>query len=217
MRYRDEAWLQEKRLLLEQYRKENRSVQKGGILFAGSSLMFHFPIEKMCAEIGMTVYNRGVGGYEIDDYMKVLDTVILDLEPSVIYMNIGTNDIGDPDVSLDEMIGRYEHLLDVVENRLPDASVTLMAYYPVDPHTEEELMQDELKTRTNEAIRRANQEVERMAERRALGFIDVNSPITDGNGCLKKEYSLDGVHITEEGYEAIFKELKKHLIHRENT
>lgn len=211
MRIRDEEWLLEKRLLVEKYERENKSVEKGGILFAGSSLMFNFPIEEMAASIGMKVYNRGIGGYEIDDYMKVIDTVILDLEPSHMFINIGTNDLGDPDLTIDDAIDRYDGLLSFVEKELPEMRITMMAYYPVDPYTTEELMQEELKIRTNEVIAIANERVSELAKKHDHEFIDVNGPVTDENGCLRREYSVDGIHINEEGYRAIFGELKKYM------
>lgn len=212
MRVRDEEWLLEKRLLVEKYMRENRTVEKGQILFAGSSLMFNFPIEEMASRIGVKVYNRGIGGFEIDDYMNVIDTVILDLEPSHMFINIGTNDLGDPDLTIDDAMDKYDGLLSFVEERLPEMKITMMAYYPVDPYTEEELMQEELKIRTNDVISEANRKVWKLAEDHGHEFIDVNAGITDENGCLRREYSVDGVHINEEGYEAIFRELKKYIL-----
>lgn len=211
MRIREEEWLLEKKLLVEKYTRENMSVQKGQILFAGSSLMFNFPIEEMASRIGVKAYNRGIGGFEIDDYMKVIDTVILDLEPSHMFINIGTNDLGDPDLDIDDVLDRYDGLLSFVEERLPEMKITMMAYYPVDPYTEEQLMQEELKVRTNDVIAEANERVEKLAEDRGHEFINVNAGITDGNGCLKREYSVDGIHINEEGYETIFRELEKYI------
>ena len=39
------------------------------------------------------IYNRGVSGLNTDEFLENIDTLLLDLEPSKIFINIGTNDI----------------------------------------------------------------------------------------------------------------------------
>ena len=65
---------------LERYKKMNETAEKGAVLFAGSSLMEMFPVEKFAAEdkLGVTVYNRGVGGFITDELMANIDTCILE-------------------------------------------------------------------------------------------------------------------------------------------
>ena len=43
--------------------------------------------------IEQVIYNRGVGGLNTDEFLDNIDTLLLDLEPSKIFINIGTNDI----------------------------------------------------------------------------------------------------------------------------
>ena len=54
------TWTKEYKL--ERYHKLNLTAEKGCVLFAGSSLMEMFPVEKFAHEDGLpvTVYNRGV-------------------------------------------------------------------------------------------------------------------------------------------------------------
>ena len=71
---------------IERFRRLNRYVKKGQIVFAGSSLMEQFPIYEFLLDYDLpyTIYNRGVGGYTTADLMKVLPECIFDLEPSVL-------------------------------------------------------------------------------------------------------------------------------------
>ncbi len=50
---------------VQRYKKLNEHCLKGQTVFAGSSLMEMFPIEKFTEEdhLALTVYNRGIGGY----------------------------------------------------------------------------------------------------------------------------------------------------------
>lgn len=61
------TWTKEYKL--ERYHKLNLTAEKGCVLFAGSSLMEMFPVEKFAHEDGLpvTVYNRGVGGFITDE------------------------------------------------------------------------------------------------------------------------------------------------------
>ena len=90
-----EMFQREKDKKLENYRQLNRYAVKGGTLFTGSSLMELFPVCEYCMDAGIKgpVYNRGIGGYVTDEFLKALDVMLLDLEPSRVFINIGTNDI----------------------------------------------------------------------------------------------------------------------------
>lgn len=72
-----------------------REAVKGQILFTGSSLMEQFPITEIARNHGIDkiIYNRGIGGYTTDDFIAEIDTVLFDLAPSKLFINIGTNDM----------------------------------------------------------------------------------------------------------------------------
>ena len=66
--------------------------------------MEQFPINELLMTAGMKqiVYtNRSIGGITTDDMLNHLDTQIFDVEPSKIFINIGTNDISNPSVSFE--------------------------------------------------------------------------------------------------------------------
>ena len=95
---------QEKKL--ENFRELNKAVQKGQILFTGSSLMEMFPVEDFLREekSEQIIYNRGIGGFVTDDMLQNMNEQIFDLEPSAVFINIGTNDISDSSKSFSEVL-----------------------------------------------------------------------------------------------------------------
>ena len=103
----------------------NQDVQKGGILFTGSSLMEQFPINElmMTENDPRIIYNRGVGGFTTADMLQNMDTMVFDTEPSKIFINIGTNDIASADFSKEALLNNYEEILSQIHKRLPDAAV----------------------------------------------------------------------------------------------
>ena len=68
-------------------------------------------------------------------------------------------------------------------------------------------MKECLKIRTNEKINTANVEVKKLAEKHGQLYIDINRNLKDEQGRLKAEYTIEGMHINEDGYRAIYDDI----------
>lgn len=198
---------------IKRYAEMNKACQPGQTVFAGSSLMEMFPIEKFVAEdgLGVTVYNRGVGGFITQELMDNIETCILALAPSRLFINIGTNDLSSAQTPIENIMALYGQILDRVKEKNPRCRIYLMAYYPINYEAAAEEMKPCLKIRTNEKINRANGAVEKLAAEKGARFIDVNAPLKDEQGRLKAEYTIEGMHIKEEGYRAIYPLIRQYL------
>lgn len=211
-----EMFQREKDKKLENYRQLNRYAVKGGTLFTGSSLMELFPVCEYCMDAGIRgpVYNRGIGGYVTDEFLKALDVMLLDLEPSRVFINIGTNDIsaqpgGEPwQVHLEK---NYRAILSALKEKLPEATVYMMAYYPVNPDTPGGKQNPGLVVRTNAALEEANRMVALLAREFGYHYIDVNDGLKDEQGRLLAEHTQDGMHFDAEAYRSVFERLLPYL------
>ena len=201
---------------LERYRILNQNVKKGEILFTGSSLMEQFPVNELLMTNGMdqVVYNRGIGGFTTTDMLLHMEEMVFGTEPSRIFINIGTNDIGSPEYQLEALLERYEEIIVRIQERLPEAEINMMAYYPVnetDKIPEGEWGKTAFVTRTNENINIANAAIENLAAKKGCRFINVNEGLADERGKLKKEYTIEGIHMYANGYQVVLQNLKKYL------
>ncbi len=201
---------------LERYRILNQNVKKGEILFTGSSLMEQFPVNELLMTNGMdqVVYNRGIGGFTTTDMLQHMEEMVFGTEPSRIFINIGTNDIGSPEYQLEALLERYEEIIVRIQERLPEAEIYMMAYYPVnetDKIPEGEWGKTAFVTRTNENINIANAAIENLAAKKGCRFINVNEGLADERGKLKKEYTIEGIHMYANGYQVVLQNLKKYL------
>lgn len=200
-------WKQNKYHMVQSWQTLNQTCRKGQTVFTGSSLMEMFPVEKFAAEEGPdfpVVHNRGVGGWRTEDMLLCLNEMVIDLQPRRLFINIGTNDLSDASVAIADLIGRYEDILGRIEAAVPGVEITLMAYYPINYEAAAESMKACLRIRTNERIREANDAVQAMAKRRAHCYIDVNAPLMDDQGRLRADFTIEGMHIKEAGYRAIW-------------
>ena len=116
-----------------------------------------------------------------------------------------------PDFSQDRLLENYEAILRQIQERLPAAEINVMAYYPVnevDKVPDGPWGKTLFVNRTNRTIDRLNQALEKLAEKLGCRFINVNKGLTDENGRLKKEYTIEGVHMYANGYRVVLDNLK---------
>ena len=200
------------------YRTLNAKAEKGAILFTGSSLMEQFPVCEMAKSAGIskTIYNRGIGGSTTDDFLRDIDAVLLDLQPSRVFINIGTNDMTTRVYGnrwMEHLFENYETIIRTALEKIAGVEIFLMAYYPTCPHlpgiTEHE--RELLKERTKENIAECNRRVSLLAEKYCQHYIDANTGLTDENGETKTEYSVDGVHMYVSAYEVVFNNLRQYI------
>ncbi|MNW35879.1 hypothetical protein D3C74_128810 [compost metagenome] len=212
-------FLEYKKGLLKKYKMRNQYIRKGQILFVGSSLMEHFPIDEMQSVLGLNrvIYNRGVGGITTDELLTIMDECIFDLEPTKIFINIGSNDIGGglDDGKKEILLENYNEILNQIKQRLPESEVYVMAYYPVnskgDFGLEPERQKSMFASRNNANILMINEEVKELAIKLGLNFINVNEGLTDEEGHLKAEFTVEGVHMWPNAYSVVLENMKKYL------
>lgn len=205
--------MNDKEMKIERYREENKTVKHGETVFAGSSLMEMFPINKLLAEHGddTVIYNRGIGGFVSRELLEAVDVCVTDLKPSRVFINIGTNDLSDSRIPMSELMDNYDKIVTAIENALPDVGIYFMAYYPVNYEAAAEDMKECLKIRNNEKIAAANAEVKKLAEKHRQRYIDINKNLKDEQGRLKAEYTIEGLHINEDGYRAIYDDIMRYV------
>lgn len=179
-----------------------------------------------------TVYNRGIGGYTTDEFLHDIDTMLLNLEPSKVFINIGTNDMNSPGQNsaggakpteptdaepdwLPHLIHNYDRILTIAKEKLPDTEFYLMAYYPINTNViktkADPALAEKFRTRSNEKIKIANNAVAQLAAKHNFFYIDVNEGLHDEKGNLKEEYTVEGVHMYPNAYKVVFDNLKKYL------
>lgn len=209
---------EEQKCKIKNYDYLNQAALKGKTLFTGSSLMEMFPICEIARSRGVKeiIYNRGVGGLNTDEFLECIHTLLLDLEPSKIFINIGTNDITEERFGnqwLVHLMENYKRILEITYEKLDKPEVYTMAFYPANLHLPWQTAESTewMKLRTTENIQRCNQELKKIAESFGCTYLDCNSGLTDENGEQKAEYAIDGVHMYANGYLKVFDSLVHYL------
>ncbi|OHE29537.1 MAG: hypothetical protein A2Y45_00800 [Tenericutes bacterium GWC2_34_14] len=184
------------------FKSLNKDVPKGGIVFVGDSITQdynvyeHFP--------GKLIYNRGIGGDTTEGLLKRMDVSIHELKPSVVILLMGTNDFALLNATPEEVFERMNRIVNEIKNHHPETKILLESIYPVnetiDPTT--------VLPRTNQMIDQLNSMLKTVE---GVTYIDLSSKLKDTEGRFNRLYTLEGLHVSPEGYQLITHELMRYL------
>ncbi|OFD53570.1 hypothetical protein BWGOE4_51090 [Bacillus mycoides] len=171
-----------------------------GVVFLGDSLTDYNEWGEAFPHI--KTYNRGISGDTTIGVMDHLNQVIA-LKPSKIFLMIGINDLA-AKTPKEEVLNNYSEILKKLRLELPDTKVFIESILPVKPLSKSTNL-------NNEDINSINKELEKIAKKNNYTFINLHPLFTDKDGQLKKEWTVDGVHINGEGYKAWENEIKNYV------
>lgn len=207
-----------KAAMVRRYARLNRFAAMGQVVMAGSSLMEDFPIAELMpfTTDGHRIYNRGIGGFVSSEMIVAIEPLILDLAPSRLFLNIGSNDIASDTYRESQLLGNVSEILSLVRQRVPGCAIHLMAYYPVNaqdafPGVDEAVRRALFAHRNNEAIQKANQAIAGLAAQAGCRFVDANAGLTDERGNLRRTFSIEGIHMHPDAYAVILDNLRPYL------
>ncbi|NCC55236.1 MAG: lysophospholipase [Erysipelotrichia bacterium] len=184
------------------FKKQNAFIKKGGIVFVGDSITQDYNVYEYFHQYH--VYNRGIGGDTTEGLLKRLDESIFELEPKTVILLMGTNDFGVLNAYPNDIYMRMKSIIEAIQKRLSETKIILISVYPVNP----KLDPTSVGSRNNENIKKLNKLYETIP---GIQFVNLFDQLKDEEGNLKKEYSVEGLHINQNGYEVITNELKKYL------
>ncbi|MDD4211918.1 MAG: GDSL-type esterase/lipase family protein [Bacilli bacterium] len=185
----------------------NQNAHRQGIVFLGDSLTEFYPADEFF--YGCDVYNRGIAGDTTDGVLARLESNVLVLEPKKLFLQIGTNDLGKKK-SPEDTFENIKKIIETIQSRLPETELYVISLYPVNPKATP-YSKSMMLGRKNTDIRAINCWLNDYCKTHQIPYLDVASAITDENGLLKKEYTIEGLHISFLGYSAITEVLKPYV------
>lgn len=160
---------------------------KADIVFFGDSLTYYgdfssaFPDKVVC--------NLGLRGDTIQGMIDRVEQVAL-LEPNVVYIMAGVNDVAN---NTEDQFGLvFCALIQQIQLRLPSSRIITFSLTPVNDLCF-------TVSCSNSQICKFNSTINRIARKRGITYIDLFS-VYEENGILPKALTIDGIHLTNEGY-----------------
>lgn len=183
------------------FTKQNKFIKTGGIAFVGDSITQDYNVYEYFSEYH--VYNRGIGGDTTVGLKTRLDVSVFDLKPKTVILMIGTNDLALLKTTPETVAQNIKEIIEIIKKELPSTKIILQSIYPVN----ESMSPMTVQPRKNADIIKINQI---LAQLQQVIYVDVFSHL-EKDGVLNPEYSVEGLHINEQGYEVITNLLKVHL------
>ena len=169
-------------------------IVEGRIIMLGNSIT----AECEWAELleNSNILNRGVIGDGTTDIFNRLDDVIA-MKPKKIFLLIGVNDLLYLPIST--ITKNYEKIVNRLLLELPNTKLYLESVLPIHNRFRRNGME-------NEDIDILNKNIEQIAQKQSLTYINLNEKFKNTQGVLNPEYSIDGIHLNGKGY-LLFKEI----------
>lgn len=184
----------------------NEDYVDDSIVFLGDSLTDFFPLQDFFPK--ETIYNRGIAGDTTKNVLHRIDNVI-ELKPRKVFVQIGTNDLGKR-VKVTKIIENIMKIYEILEERVEGVEIIAISLYPVSHH-KMWLSPFISGVRSNKKIMEVNRLLQELCKDKGIKYIDVHQKLIDHKGRLKKEYTLEGLHISGLGYQVIANELKPYI------
>lgn len=184
----------------EDYALAADSSPQNGVVFVGDSIFEMYNLDKYFRDKGYI--NRGIAGNQSSDVLQRLQTNVIDLKPQIVFLHVGTNDIGHG-VSVQTMIANIGKIIEKIHTELPDCTLVVDSIYPtitLNNYNSKNLT----KRRTNAAINNANDKLKNLCQTKQVTYLDTHrSLLSDGQ--LERECTIDGLHLSDLGYKTISK------------
>ena len=177
-------------------------------LFLGDSITDFYDLEKYFPDD--PVVNSGISGDQTIDILDDMERRVYQYNPSKVFLLIGTNDL-QHEKSIDEIVDNIKKIVEGIKENRPEAEIYIESIYPVNKTDIEKIDHGMVGIRNNEDIKEINEKVEEYCQKSDLVYIDLYDELDDDEGNLAEDYTEDGLHLSEEGYEVVTEKLKEYL------
>lgn len=191
---------------MNNYELLNKNAENNQVVFIGDSIVELFPTYELFATHHKIVYNKGISGDTSDRMLERLEKNALNINPEVVCILIGTNDIA-RDIEHSMIIDNISKSIDKCkENGVK--RIIINGLLPVHKNIDKNMVGK----RTNKEIKELNQKLSSLAVSKDVLFVDFSNALVDDEGNFDKELTYDGLHPNALGYFAMAKVLESLLV-----
>ena len=196
-------------------RKQDKKI----VLF-GDSLTDYFPME-FFQVVKAQVYNRGEAGNTAPEMTARVSRDVVPFAPDIVLMQGGANDYLLPFYRGAETVAeQLVRAADRIRKYLPETKLYIQSLYPMNTLPREARRPKDIEHgipfwsegKSNHEIQRINSVIQKLCKDRGYYYVDVFAGLAGEDGELPLSYTVDGVHLSREGYEQVWTVLSQVLI-----
>lgn len=186
---------------VDAFRQYNKYIKPGQTVMIGDSITQDFNTYEYFPE--HIVYNRGIGGDTSGGVLTRLDVSVYDLKPKKVFLNIGTNDFERMNDGIEGTVQRIQEICRKIIEFDSNIELYIISVYPVNPNVDKKTVGK----RNNPEIIELNKQLSKIKD---IVYLDVFSQLIK-DGVLNPDYTIEGLHFNQNGYEILRAEVLKHL------
>lgn len=187
---------------------KTETVVDDNYVFLGDSIFAGYDLEEYFE--GMSVVNSGINGHKTTDILKNMEERIYRYNPSKVFILIGTNDLNG-DISVDETIENVGKIVDGIKENRPYAEIYVQSIYPINNTDDNKIRHSVVGERNNEDIQTMNKGIEKLCKEKKVTYMNIYDLLVSEDGNLELDYTVEGLHISKDGYKIITQEIMKVL------
>lgn len=185
---------------LKKYREANKEYmksepKKGAIVFIGNSITEGWAHHSADFFAKYNFVGRGISGQTSPQLLLRFRDDVINLRPSAVIINVGTNDIAENTGAYDPKftLGNIKSMAEIAKAN--KVRVILSSVLPAKGFGWRPNVTD-----APEKIEALNSEIKAYAKQMGFTYIDYHAQLKDENGALKANFGDDGVHPNKECY-----------------
>jgi lysophospholipase L1-like esterase len=157
------------------------------IIMIGDSLTSGFDTKTLLPELN--IVNKGIYGDNILGVTKRFKNDVKDEKPDILFILIGTNDFALGRTN-HEILKLLEELISTAVDKLSATKIFITSILPT----------NNIENRPKERILKINEGLKKLATIKNIFYLDLHSQFIDCNDNLRSEFTSDGLHLNNHGY-----------------
>lgn len=186
-----------------------KQVVAQNIVFLGDSLTEIYNLDHFYGK-NANVVNSGVSGHTTADILDNMKERVYRYNPSKVILLIGTNDI-ETGKSDKEILKNIKKIVYLINKKRPLSDIYIESLYPVNNTENEVINHTMVGSRTNNRIIELNKKIKCFCNNSNLVYINMYDELLDDDGNLKMDYTKDGLHLNEKGFEIVTEKIKNYI------
>jgi lysophospholipase L1-like esterase len=191
------------------YELSHRAFEKHQIVLLGDCVIERLPYQNTFKD--QIIYNNGIEGDTTELLLDTLYQRAIKYKPSKCFISIGSNDIGHNKETVKQIYKNIREMVKALKKRSKQTEIYLLSVVPVNEMGQFEHASSSARDRDNFDIKMLNYYIRNYARKEHIGFVDVAKHLSNEFNQLNIEYTTDGFHLNEFGYEVFLQTLKKYV------
>jgi lysophospholipase L1-like esterase len=187
----------------------HRDYDKEQIVLLGDCVIENLDIEKYFK--GYAIYNNGISGDTTVSLIETLYKRAIKYKPSKLFISIGSNDFGFDNRTVKDVYNNIIEIIKEIKKRSKKTEIYLLTVVPVNPANDDYINREFVDSRDNSEISMLNYYLKNYAVRNRIKFVDINKHLKNNFDQLNLDYSIDGFHLNEMGYQVITDLVKQYV------